>query len=70
MFYQGYIQPMEVHQFLICRERYFLHYLNGVMNLGLTVAESFVTENKEIANRGRFFCTFFGCFNHFSKKFQ
>ena len=43
MFYQGYIQPTEVHQFLICRERYFLHYLNGVMNLGLTVAESFVT---------------------------
>ena len=35
LFCQGYIQQKEVHQFLIYRERDFLHYLNGVLNLGL-----------------------------------
>ena len=35
MFCEGYMQQKEVHQFLIYQERDFLHYLNGVLNLGL-----------------------------------
>ena len=35
LFCQGYIQQKEVHQFLIYQERDFLHYLNGILNLGL-----------------------------------
>ena len=67
LFCQGYVQQKEVNQFLIYQEGEFLHYLNGVLNLGLFIR--ILCYGKHQTRKGKtLFLYLFVCFKDFSEK--
>ena len=67
-FCQDYIQQTEVHQFLIYRERDFLQYLNGVLNLGLCGRILCYEKKLKLEREDTFNLYLYVCCKHFSQK--